>query len=127
MPANLVTGFKFDGFHVSPEDIKWGEADSVEIDVLVGKTLVKTKLRRFSLSITIRGVEVSKARTYIDLADGAGASAASGSIQTRSISVGPRTLQNAFLSDADFTPPVEVVGTDMIEELSLSYESTVYT
>lgn len=126
MPAQLHLGFDFDGFYVAPEDIKWGQAETADVMLLIDRTLAKVSLRRFSLGITIRGIRQGQARPYIQQADRAGQQAAKGSIETRDIDVGPRTLKNAILTEANYTTPIRSGSVTIIEELTLSYESTVF-
>lgn len=126
MPAQLYLGFDFDGFYIAPEDIKWGEAETADVALLINRTLAKVSLRRFSLDITIRGIKQNQARPYIKQADRAARQAARGSIEIRDIDVGPRTLESAMLTEANYSTPIRSGSVTIIEELTLSYESTVF-
>jgi hypothetical protein len=113
--------FIFDNYAVEPNDISFGEAETKEIKESNGSSGWKRiRVVRPSITITIRGISVGEASSYI-------AQSSQGGSATRTITVAGKTIQSAKLKSAKPSAPISIAENEVLDSLELLYESDSFT
>lgn len=127
MPIQVERYAQFKGFAVDPSEVSLTEAETKELPVVSQEgQLLKSKFIRYGLNFTIRGVRLADAQPFITQANLAGIQLFTGSPQREDISFMGRIIYQAVLVKAEITQPIQLNGSDLVEQLTLNYESQIF-
>lgn len=116
----MISLLQFDGFAIAPDGIRFGEAESREFTKQDGNRLQKFIASRPNISLTISGISDTDVTYYQSAAE-------AGSDYRDSISYGGRTLTGCRLVSAAIAGFLQVGDTQVVETLTLLYESNTWT
>lgn len=128
MPIDIGLYTQFKGLAVAPEDIRAGEAESKALPVVSDEgQLLQSVFKRHSLTITVRGIRSDQAESFLQTAQQANLNLFQGSPQKEDIALLGRTYYQCVLVDAQITQPIRLnQSSDLVEQLTLVYESQVF-
>lgn len=126
MPIAVRNYFQFKGYAVAPEDISWGEAASNEVSINRGGTLTTSKLTRYTVQLTLRGLSESQASAFVTEAKANTRRLIRGSATLEDLQFGSKTLEQSVLITAVPSVSIAVAGVGIVEQLQLTYESQVF-
>lgn len=114
---------QFKGFAIAPEDVSFGEAESLDISINRRGQVTSIAIPRRSVTITLRGINITQAQVFIDQAQATPLALVYGSAVLEDITLGGYTVRSAVLVKVTPTLPINVAGQDLMESLELEYHS----
>lgn len=126
MPTVQINLPTFDGWAFTPEDAKFGEAESAQIPLLRSGRVQQIQIVRRSLTLSLKGIPLGAAIAYIDQVRGLPAAQVYGSTVTRDITIGGYTLRQAILVKATPSAPISFAGGEIMPSLELEFHSELW-
>ena len=126
MPAVQVQLPTFDGWAFTPDDAKFGEAESAAIPILRNGRVQQINIVRRSLTLTLRGIPAEAAINYLEEMKNLPSNLVYGSPPLRNITIGGYTLRKAYLAKASPSAAITFVGGAVMPQLELEFHSEVW-
>ncbi|MEM9149376.1 MAG: hypothetical protein AAGB19_02840 [Cyanobacteria bacterium P01_F01_bin.3] len=127
MPIAVGNYTPFKGFAISASDIQLGEVESKTLPVVSeAGQLLNATFRRYSLRVTVRGIRQNQADPFLLSAQQANLNLFNGSPQKENITLLGRIIYECVLVDAQISQPISVASTELVEQMTLTYESQVF-
>lgn len=127
MPIEVKFYHQFLDFAVAPEDVQFGEADSVEVTVNYNGKMIKENLVRKSVTITLRGLTVKQSLKFVQELERNSKRKLTGAFTLETFTIGIERIEDAVLSSVKTSLPIEIQGQKLIETTQLEYRSLKYT